>query len=298
MNKKGVTLLELVLAMGMSAILIAAIYRGVWHQQHTYYVQEQVADTQQNVRTGLNRLTREIRMAGYGDVDAFFESGPTWRSNGSAKTFSHIVTPGATDDEVTVVAAFEQVATLTSFNPATPTIVVLDSAAACSPQGDDKGRQYICFNGEETRRIQAIAGNQLTLNSPLNEVYAANDPVYRVVAVRYYLANEGGRQVLFRDRNMDGTTPEVVSENINSLEFLYLMNGDSTLRHGSELTDNRNLNDPLSFINIRAVQINLVAQTDQPDSEMPGTGRRTRTLNSLIQLRNLTANPGAGLPPS
>ncbi len=65
-NSKAVTLIELLIALVISAILIAGIYRVYISQQRSYASQEQVADMQQNVRVAINRMLREIRMAGFG----------------------------------------------------------------------------------------------------------------------------------------------------------------------------------------------------------------------------------------
>ena len=65
---KGLTLIELLVAMAISSILIAAIYRTFIGQHKTYTVQEQVVDMQQNVRVAINRMMREIRMAGFGSA--------------------------------------------------------------------------------------------------------------------------------------------------------------------------------------------------------------------------------------
>ena len=63
MNRKGITLIELLVALTISGILVAGVYRTFVSQQHTYTVQEQVVDMQQNVRLAINRMTRELRMA-------------------------------------------------------------------------------------------------------------------------------------------------------------------------------------------------------------------------------------------
>ena len=65
---KGITLIELLIALVISSILIAGIYRTFIQQQKSYATQEQVADMQQNVRVAINRMMREIRMAGFGNV--------------------------------------------------------------------------------------------------------------------------------------------------------------------------------------------------------------------------------------
>ena len=74
MKQKGLTLIELLVAMAITGILGAGIYRTFTGQQHTYEVQEQVVDMQQNVRMAISRMTRELRMAGFGKLDANFFS--------------------------------------------------------------------------------------------------------------------------------------------------------------------------------------------------------------------------------
>jgi type II secretory pathway component PulJ len=60
------TLIELVVALAISFIVIAAVYRTFTSQQKTYTVQDQVAEAQQNARVAVNILMRDLRMAGYG----------------------------------------------------------------------------------------------------------------------------------------------------------------------------------------------------------------------------------------
>lgn len=64
-NKSGFTLVELLIAMFISSLVIGAIYTTYEKQQKVYTAQDQVVDVQQNLRAGMNIMTREIRMAGY-----------------------------------------------------------------------------------------------------------------------------------------------------------------------------------------------------------------------------------------
>lgn len=65
MNNKGFTLIELLITMLISGIVMASIYSAFQSQQNSYTAQDQVAEMQQNLRTGLDLMIREIRMAGY-----------------------------------------------------------------------------------------------------------------------------------------------------------------------------------------------------------------------------------------
>ena len=64
-NNKGFTLAELLVAMGLSAIVMASVGYVYYTQQKTYLAQEQIAGAQQNLRAVLYFMEREIRMAGY-----------------------------------------------------------------------------------------------------------------------------------------------------------------------------------------------------------------------------------------
>ena len=66
-NKKGVTLIELMVALVICGIIVAAIYRLFVAQTRSYTVQDQVAESQQNVRNAMELLLRDIRMAGFDD---------------------------------------------------------------------------------------------------------------------------------------------------------------------------------------------------------------------------------------
>jgi len=100
----GLTLIELLIALAVSSFVMAGLYRTLIGQQKTYTVQEQVVDAQQNVRVAVDRMTREIRMAGYRkDLLA---------TAGQISTFTNIITPVNNanhiekgDDQITVIIA-------------------------------------------------------------------------------------------------------------------------------------------------------------------------------------------------
>jgi prepilin-type N-terminal cleavage/methylation domain-containing protein len=62
-REQGMTLVELLVALVISGLLLAAAYRTFISQQKTFVVQDQVVDMQQNMRAAINRMTTDIRMA-------------------------------------------------------------------------------------------------------------------------------------------------------------------------------------------------------------------------------------------
>jgi len=64
-DNNGFTLVELMIALAMSGIIVAAVYGAYIIQHKTYYTQGQVVDMQQNIRAVLEVMSGEIRMAGF-----------------------------------------------------------------------------------------------------------------------------------------------------------------------------------------------------------------------------------------
>jgi type II secretory pathway pseudopilin PulG len=64
-DSNGHTILELVIAMAIAAILITAIYQIHAVRQKSYAQQQLAVEMQQNIRAAISLMKREIRMAGY-----------------------------------------------------------------------------------------------------------------------------------------------------------------------------------------------------------------------------------------
>jgi type IV pilus assembly protein PilW len=64
-KERGFTLVELLVAMAMAAVVMAAVYSLYKTQQDSYIAQDQVVEMQQNVRASLYQMARDLRMAGF-----------------------------------------------------------------------------------------------------------------------------------------------------------------------------------------------------------------------------------------
>jgi type IV pilus assembly protein PilW len=69
-KQKGVTLIELLVALVICAVVIGSIYRLFIVQTRAYTVQDQVVEVQQSVRGAMEILLRDLRMTGYDDDNA------------------------------------------------------------------------------------------------------------------------------------------------------------------------------------------------------------------------------------
>jgi type IV pilus assembly protein PilW len=266
---KGVTLLELLIALVISAIIVAALYRTFISQQKSYAVQEQVADMQQNVRIAINRMMREIRMAGFGNVSNVFPV------NG----FGTEITPNSTG--ITIVGGFKQIKDA-SGNPiltslASGTSVTLDKA---TDEFDGAAHIYISIGGLESNTVKGRAGAVLTLTNPLKISHPAGTPVFKIQALTYNLGLSDGKMCLRRNENTGGGA-FAMAENIEDVQFEYFDSDGNLL--------------PLPIADpgiIRMIKVTLRARTNMADPDLKGgDGYRRRTISSNIQVRNMGISP-------
>jgi type IV pilus assembly protein PilW len=65
MNKKGISLIEMMISLCISAVIMAGAYQSFIHQAKNYETQEVLAEAQNDVRSGLLIMTDDLRMAGF-----------------------------------------------------------------------------------------------------------------------------------------------------------------------------------------------------------------------------------------
>ena len=78
-TKKGFTLIELMVGMGIAMVMLAAVTSTFISQTKIYNAQEQVNEMQQSARGAIDLMIRELKMAGYNPAEAAFD-GVTYNS--------------------------------------------------------------------------------------------------------------------------------------------------------------------------------------------------------------------------
>jgi hypothetical protein len=270
--------------MAISGILIAALYRTFIGQHRTYTVQEQIVDMQQNARVAINRMMREIRMAGFGNVSNVLPF-----TNLSGKGLEYIIYPvdnqnnvGKEDDQITIIGAFEKVSELAVATDGSSMIQLKGNA----DEFDTANRKYLCIGGLETHVVAGRDGNTITLDSNLLFNHGADTPVFKVKAIRYQLRwdhRHPNMPVLTRENLTDGGGSQVVAENIENLQLRYVLDDDSES------------DSPADASRIRMVRVTVHARTSFADPEFKSDpefkvgvgGFRRRTIASNILVRNM-----------
>jgi prepilin-type N-terminal cleavage/methylation domain-containing protein len=262
---RGVTLIELLIALIISSVLIAALYRIFIDQQRTYTVQEQVVDMQQNVRTAVNRMMSEIRMAGFGGVGGVLDL------PGGVNGFTQVITPG--DDTITIIGAFKQIRR----DQGDPILISSASGSQitlnyATDEFDRSGHRFISIGGVESSIVLQRNGRVLTLGSNLKFNHSANTPLFKIQAITYTTGLSGGKLVLQRDENTGGGG-QPLAENIENIQFEY-----------SDASGNPTANPA----NIRMVKVTVTARTNMSDPQFKGgDGYRRREIASNIHIRNM-----------
>ncbi len=69
-TSRGFTLVELLIAMAITSIVVAILYTTFQNQQQIHNTQNQVVEMQQNIRSAMAIMSREIMLAGYDPEDS------------------------------------------------------------------------------------------------------------------------------------------------------------------------------------------------------------------------------------
>lgn len=86
MQTQGFTLVEILVAVALASLVLGAVYLVYDSQQNAFYAQAQVAELQQNLRTAIGLLERDLRLAG---CDPTGNAGAGFTATGpSSVTFS------------------------------------------------------------------------------------------------------------------------------------------------------------------------------------------------------------------
>jgi len=186
---KGFSLIELLVGIVLSSLIVLVLYELLSSQDRVYARQDDISEMQQNLRIAMEKISRDLTMAGFGKPSRLGTS--TWPTlNGiSGLDFSIRVTGGNTLD---IVGCLDPADGHAAGAPA----VGSTSISLASGEGanfNTSTRSDISIGGKENAKVTSIAGDTLSIDTNptlggsqgLTYGYPAGTPIYVVKYVTY-----------------------------------------------------------------------------------------------------------------
>jgi type IV pilus assembly protein PilW len=328
---RGMTLVELMFGMVIAMIVIAAAYTVMTGSQKATNLNDHTTQMQQNVRIAMDLLTQDLKMAGFGMSSAvgacnyaIVPGDNTPAGNDTGPDSVSVVVPTTS----TAAPLWSLAAQVTGAPTATTLTLVAGAGAAMTASGFGVAPyalpQPISINGTVSATVTALAGDALTISSPINSpaVFPVGTQVYWLQCITYDIRNVAA--------DCSGNAPclrrngVAIAEGIEDLQLAYACDGCSGAVSDGVLDDQNASTtfDTADFISnstwtvapltpdtIRMVRINIVARQLRSDPNWSSTQAvvvedhnptsdagydatayakmRRRLLTRTIQVRNL-----------
>jgi len=257
------TVLELIVGVLLAGLVLSAMTQFYVTQHYHVNQQMDVADVQQNLRSAMQEMTEQLRMAGYGMPD---QMDPIVASNTNPDTVQFFYRKSPTSEGLLVT------------DMASP-LDALDLTGYDLSEFQDNTWSYIfdpgTTSGEFCYMSSVDQGTSEIDHSimPLSKSYPAGSRVIAVEIYKYYLdVSDSTNPTLVRSRQGEGAV--VFSEGIDSLDISY------------QLTTGTWTDAPAAGRLVRSVQITMGA-VGKGDIDGPVDGERHRLLTNRVNVRNL-----------
>jgi len=320
-GEKGFTLVELLVAMAVASVVAMSGFALFSASNWSYQVQESVGEAQQNARIAMDRMARDIRMAGYGlpgySYSIFgFDSPITVEDSSTGPDKITILGIGYEAGDVVGGTAENR----KGFDYICYAKTTTDEMIRNTDGTIADSRKYVNIDGvffatlkQAETAATCTGGIKLYLDSPSKLKGDLNSgKVYIIQAVEYSIVtNLKGCSVnnpclASKDYStLRGSDHQLLAENIEDIQFAYGLDADGDGIDCTTAYTSACFKSPLlatdSESNIRAVRMSLSARTrnkdpkgatfrrpaieNHPESDPPDNYRR-RTLTRIVKLRN------------
>jgi len=264
----GITLAEILIALVLTGILSAVMFKIYINQHHVWLIQDRVIDMQQNARAAMDELTRQLRQAGYE------------LPNGLPPLEAYDTNPD------TIIIHYNGEASCQA--PIDKAMPQPSSELDCTAPGVDvscfqAGQQAYIFDpftesGEffEISYVQETPGKIQHNKWPLTRCYPKGSVIMFLDRIKYYVDQSDPDHP--RLMVQYGTyPPQVYAEDVTDLQFTY------TLKNGMVSSK------PAVTRDVVDIGITVTARTPDPDQEFKDNPYRNETYESRVYLRNMTA---------
>lgn len=259
----GFTIVEILIALFMASIVIAAAFELFITQHNQLLVQEDVSEIQANARAAAVLLAEEIRKTGYR----------------LPSIVTHMEATNSDPDTLVIKYAKPMLAGVALEQPMLDEYDVLNCNGV-SLHGLEPGDWAYIYD-EDNGVGEPFIATEIDYQtnclahalSPLERTYPAGSKIFAVERCSFYIdRSERAHPNLMMQKL--GQPPEIFAENIEDLDFIYyLEDGTST---GVMVNPNM----------VRMIGIHVVARSFRPDLNSPNGEYRTRDFTLKVKLRN------------
>lgn len=259
---RGFSLLEVLIALTLTAIVTSAILRAYTVQHKQYMAQDDATAVQQNARAALDEIARHVRMAG----------------NNLPLGLNPLQVTNANPDTITIVYRVDDCDTyLADTMASAASVLECATAVDCFSAGqwayifepDSGGGEWFRISGVNTgsRQIEHDA-------APLSKTYHADAIVLTMEQIKFYVDNTTDASHPQLMMQLPGEAAQPFADNISGFELRYRMKNGMVVDQPPLVTD------------VREVEITVTGRSENPDPESANDRYRFRTYTSSVNLRN------------
>ncbi len=258
---RGFSFLEVLIALGMMGIVTTAVFKIYINQHKNYLIQDDVTNIQQNARASIDEIARNVRMAGYDLPDGL----------------DAITASNTNPDTITLNYRIDNCDTyLSSPMPQPSAELKCATDVSCFTEGDYVYIYEPDSGGGEWFEITAVQEAALHIQHntmSLSKTYGADALVLSMHQAKFYLDMTTDPDHPTLMVKFQGEDAQIYAENIDDLQFQYVMKNGATL------------DVPTLVDNIREILITVRGRSDIPDVD--SQEYRNRTFSTSVNVRNL-----------
>lgn len=294
---KGFTLAEVMLAMVITAILLAGIYNLFGSQEKSQVLVDQMAEMNQDLRVAATMITRDMRMAGYHMENGEATSGTNPVTGGGGPVNAIEIVEGSSGAPDAIIVMYADANLLTTITSPMPS-----PSAELNVSG-------VCASGVSYSEAECLPGGQKRCfceNDLVVITDGANSSVFCVTQVQaaslklQHNPGEGDPCGEYNDPGGHGTFPGYGSGSrlMRLIRKRYEVDLSDASRPVLRMTEGVGLNGAQPMVdyiedlqvqpttpNQRSYTVNLTARTRKP---LPGIGGiRRKSITETVRVRNI-----------
>ncbi|MGA0368025.1 MAG: PilW family protein [Kiritimatiellia bacterium] len=235
-EKSAFTLVELMVASALALVVLGGLFAGLSQHQKTFNKKNIEQELQQNVRTAMMFVQRDLRYAGSGLTMGFQDLDDWFGLPSTVNNIPFIINHADGKDEMILAGITgEPVATLSTLANEGDSILNLtilpSEILPYSPLVGDvlllAGIEPVVVTAVESNTRIRVSRDPSTLATGVHLIYPADTELFQINIIRYWVADVEGVPTLLRDDSRfryDSDADRVIADGIE--EFDLSRNGD------------------------------------------------------------------------